>query len=206
LAFDLKREPASLRDRYGWHPLGQNLLLARRLVEAGVRLVSITAFMGKSPGAKYGSQGFVVNCWDMHGNGSPIYGNEWNGLGWCAPRFDEALSALLEDMQQRGLLEDTLIIASGEMGRTPQINKAGTGRDHWPPCFTGLLAGAGIRGGAVYGASDKHAAYVKDAPVTPEDFSATVYHALGVPPETRLGADGFTRPASTGQPILDLFG
>ncbi|OAI48809.1 hypothetical protein AYO44_18645 [Planctomycetaceae bacterium SCGC AG-212-F19] len=205
-AFAIQQEPSRIRDRYGWNPLGQNLLMARRLIEAGVRLASVTAFCGKSPNAKYGSQGFVVNCWDMHGNGTPIFGNEWNGLGWCAPRFDQALSALLEDLEQRGLLENTLVIAGGEMGRTPQINKNGTGRDHWPPCFTTLLAGGGIRGGTVHGASDKHAAYVKDNPVTPEDFAATVYQALGISPETRLGADGFTRPASTGQPLLSLLG
>jgi hypothetical protein len=205
-AFDISQEPTPVRDRYGWNPLGQNLLLARRLIEAGIRLASVAGFCGKSPNAKYGSQGFVVNCWDMHGNGSPIFGNEWNGLGWCAPRFDQGLSALLEDLEQRGLLENTLVIAGGEMGRTPQINKAGTGRDHWPPCFTTLLAGGGIRGGAVHGASDNHAAYVRDQPVTPEDFAATVYQALGIAPETRLGADGFTRPASTGQPLLNLLG
>ncbi len=202
-AFVLEEEPDRVRERYGWHPLGQNLLLARRLIEAGVRLVSVTAFTG-TPNPK---QYWDVNNWDMHGNGSDIFGEGYNSLGYALPRFDQALSALLEDLQQRGLLENTLVAALGEMGRTPRINKGpkGLGRDHWPHCYPALLAGAGIRGGVVYGASDRNAAYPVDNPVTPETFSATVYHALGVPPETRLGRDGFTRPASTGQPLLSLF-
>src|SRR5262249_59411782 len=119
---------------------------------------------------------------------------------------DEALSALLEDLQARGLLDDTLVTAAGEFGRTPKIDAGGKGRDHWPHCYSALLAGGGVRGGRVYGASDRHAAYVRDRPVSPEDFAATVLYGLGVSPETRLGADGFTRPASTGQPITELFG
>lgn len=203
-AFDLGQEPAVVRDRYGWHPLGQNLLMARRLIEAGVRLVSVTAFTGTPKPKEY----WDVNNWDMHGNGSHIFGDGYNSLGYALPRFDQALSALLEDLGQRGLLETTLVVALGEMGRTPRINKGpkGLGRDHWPHCYPALLAGAGVRGGAVYGASDKSAAYPRDNPVGPETFSATVYHALGIPPGTRLGQDGFTRPASTGQPLLSLFG
>jgi hypothetical protein len=207
-AFDIEREPTRVRDHYGLHPLGQNLLLSRRLIEAGVPIVSVTAFTGKSPGANYGGQGFVVNMWDMHGNGSSIFGNEWNGLGWALPRFDQAVAALLEDLGQRGLLESTLVVALGEMGRTPRINKGpkGPGRDHWPNCYTAMLAGGGGRGGRVYGASDKVGGYPRDNPVTPESFGATVLHALGIAPESRLGLDGFTRPASAGEPILDLFG
>jgi hypothetical protein len=201
-AFDLTREPAKVRDWYGMHPLGQNLLMARRLIEAGVRLVGVVAWCGLAPGDKFLS----VETWDMHGNGTPIFGTGWNSLGWAAPRLDEAVAALLDDLHQRGLLDSTLVVAAGEFGRTPRIDGGGKGRNHWPHCYTGLLAGAGIRGGAVYGASDQHAAYVKDRPVSPEDFSATVLHALNVPPETRLGADGFTRPASSGQPIAKLFG
>jgi uncharacterized protein (DUF1501 family) len=203
-AFSLEEETDRLRERYGWNPLGQNLLLARRLIEAGVRLVSVTAFTG-TPNPK---QYWDVNMWDMHGNGSHIFGDGYNSLGYALPRFDQALAALLEDLQQRGLLENTLVVSLGEMGRTPRINKGpkGLGRDHWPHCYPALLAGAGIRGGAVYGASDRNAAYPRDNPVTPETFSATVYHALGVPPETRLARDGFTRPASMGQPLLNLFG
>lgn len=204
-AFDLHREPVKVRDRYGWHPLGQNLLLARRLVEAGVRLVTVTAWTGTAPGEKAGR----TETWDMHADmgfeGHSIFGSTQFGLGLALPRFDEAVSALLEDLEQRGLLEKTLIVVVGEFGRAPKINP-GPGRNHWPPCYSALLCGAGIRGGAVYGASDKIAAYVKDKPVTTEDFGATVYHALGVPPETRLGADGFTQPVSEGKALLDLFG
>jgi hypothetical protein len=200
-AFDLSREPSTVRDRYGRHPLGQHLLMARRLIEAGVRLVGVVGWCGLAPGDKFLS----VETWDMHGNGTPIFAAGWNSLGWAVPRLDEALPALLEDLHQRGLLDETLVVAVGEFGRTPKIDAGGRGRDHWPHCYSAMLAGGGIRGGRVYGASDKHAAYVKDLPVSPEDFGATIYHALGIRPETRLGADGFTRPASAGQPILDLF-
>jgi len=103
------------------------------------------------------------------------------------------------------LLEHTLVVVVGEFGRTPRIN-ANLGRDHYPACYSALVAGAGIRGGAIYGASDRVAAFPRDAPVTPEDFGATLLHALNIPPHTRLSPDGFTRPASTGRPILELFG
>jgi hypothetical protein len=201
-AFDLEREPPSVRDRYGRGPLGQNLLLARRLIEAGVRLVSVTAWTGLPPGEKFRN----VQTWDMHGNGAglgSIFGTGHFGLGWALPRVDESVSALLEDLQARGLLESTLVVMVGEFGRSPRIS--GAGRDHWPTCYTALLAGAGIRGGVVHGCSDKTGGYVRDNPVSPENFGATLFHALGVPPETRLGADGFTHPASKGQPVLSLF-
>ncbi|HJZ56746.1 MAG TPA: DUF1501 domain-containing protein [Gemmataceae bacterium] len=202
-AFDLDREPVRVRDRYGRHPLGQNLLMARRLIEAGVRLVSVTAWTGLPPGEKFRN----VQTWDMHGDGAglgSIFGAGAFGLSWALPRVDEAVSALLTDLDERGLLESTLVVMVGEFGRTPKISNLG--RDHWPACYSALVAGAGIRGGAIYGSSDKTAAYVRDNPVRPEDFGATLFHALGISPETRLGADGFTRPASAGQPILDLFG
>ncbi|MGE3804276.1 MAG: DUF1501 domain-containing protein [Gemmataceae bacterium] len=202
-AFDLDREPPSVRDRYGRHPLGQNVLLARRLIEAGVRLVSVTAWCGLPPGEKFRN----VQTWDMHGNGAGlggIFSNGAFGLGWALPRVDEALSALLEDLEERGLLDTTLVVMVGEFGRSPKITKEG--RDHWPACYTALLAGAGIRGGSVYGSSDANGGYVRENPVSPEDFGASLFHALDVPPETRLGADGFTHPASTGTPIAGLFG
>jgi Protein of unknown function (DUF1501) len=202
-AFDLDREPAAVRDRYGRHPLGQNLLLARRLVEAGTRLVSVTAWAGTAPGAKFVN----VQTWDMHGNGAglgSIFGTGNYGLGWALPRVDEAVSALLTDLDVRGLLESTLVVMVGEFGRSPKV--VNEGRDHWPHCYTAMLAGAGVRGGAVYGASDATGGYVKDNPLGPEDFGATLFHALGIAPETRLGADGFTRPASAGKPRLELFG
>ncbi len=203
VAFDLDRESARMRDRYGRHPLGQNLLLARRLIEAGTRLVSVTAWTGLPPGEAFRN----VQTWDMHGTGpglGSIFGSTAFGLSWALPRVDEAVSALLSDLEDRGLLETTLVVLVGEFGRTPRVS--GEGRDHWPACYSALLAGAGIRGGAVYGASDKIAAYVKDNPVSPEDFGATLFHALDVAPETKLGSDGFTRAVSAGKPVLDLFG
>jgi uncharacterized protein (DUF1501 family) len=203
-AFDVRREPAAVRDRYGWHPLGQNLLLARRLIEAGVRLVSVVGWCGLAPGDKFLS----VETWDMHGNaGIDIFGKGWNGLGWALPCCDQAVSALLEDLEVRGLLEDTLVVVVGEFGRTPRISRGGSaiGRDHWPNCYSAMLAGAGVRGGAVYGASDRLAAYVKDRPISPEDFAATLLHALGIPLQTPVSPDGFSVRASTGRPIVELF-
>jgi uncharacterized protein (DUF1501 family) len=129
-------------------------------------------------------------------------------MGWCLPVLDTALSALLEDLQDRGLLESTLVVVTGEFGRTPRINQlkgASPGRQHWPSCYSAILAGGGIRGGMVHGESDKIGAYVKDRPVRPQDLSATIYHALEVPFEARVTRDGLSRPLSTGQPLLELF-
>ncbi len=201
-AFDLAREPARLRDRYGRHPLGQNLIMARRLIEAGVRLVSVTAWAGTPATEKFRN----VQTWDMHGDGAAlgsIFGTGAYGLGWALPNLDQAVSALLEDLQVRGMLDTTLVVMVGEFGRSPKVVRAG--RDHWPACYSALLAGAGIRGGLVHGSSDKHGGYVRDSAVRPEDFGATLFHALGIAPGTRLGADGFTRPASTGSPVVGLF-
>ncbi len=199
-AFDIEKEPPALRDRYGRNPLGQHLILARRLVEAGVRLVSVVAWTGMKTGEKFLS----VETWDMHGNaGIGIFEDGWNGLGFALPRCDQAVSVLLDDLDDRGLLESTLVVLVGEFGRTPKISKGGSamGRDHWPHCYSAMLAGGGIKGGTVYGASDKTAAYVKDDPVSLEDFTATLYHTLGIDPATRLSPDGFTRPASIGKVI-----
>ena len=152
--FELEREPANLRDRYGRHPLGQHLLLARRLVEAGVSCVTVTGWTGPSPEGGGGSSG--ISSWDMHGGHMGMgnaFGDGSYGMGWCLPRLDEALSALLTDLQERGLLERTLVVVVGEFGRSPRINTPGApGRLHWPDCFSALLAGGGIRGGTVYGA------------------------------------------------------
>jgi hypothetical protein len=202
-AFELEREPAALRDRYGRGPLGQNLLMARRLVEAGVRLVSVTAWTGVPEGEKFVN----VQTWDMHGTGSGLgssFGTGHWGLGWALPNLDQSVSALIEDLDRRGLLESTLVVMVGEFGRAPRIAYAG--RDHWPACYSALLAGGGIRGGQVYGESDKTGAAVLSDPVSPEDFGATLFHALGVPPETRFGPDGFSQQVSAGRPVLPLFG
>ncbi len=208
-AFDIDREDPRVRDRYGWNPLGQNLLLARRLVEAGVGFVTVNGWTGPAPGQTGG--GPPSSSWDMHG-GEMGMGNAFGtgsyGMGWCLPVLDSALSALLTDLQERGLLESTLVVVLGEFGRTPKINQNGgatPGRQHWPSCYSAILAGGGIRGGMVYGESDKIGAYVKDKPVRPQDLSATIYHALGVPFESRITKDGVSRPLSTGQPILELF-
>ena len=199
-AFSVEDESPQLRDRYGRNPFGQNLLMARRLVEAGVRLVNVVAWMGLAPHEKFVS----VETWDMHGNaGVGIFDNGWNGLGWALPRADAAVATLIEDLEERGLLDSTLVVLVGEFGRTPKISRGASaiGRDHCPNCYSAMLAGAGIPGGMTYGASDETAMWVRERPVSPEDFSATVLAALHIDPATRLSPDGFTLPASTGQPL-----
>jgi hypothetical protein len=175
-ALDLDRESPAMRDRYGRNEYGESFLTARRLIEAGVRLVTVN-WMFITPRAK------VYNVWDTHGGlGDLEHGATGYGMlkaPYCLPAFDQAYASLLDDLSQRGLLDETLVSCVGEFGRTPQINAA-NGRDHWPFCYSGVLAGGGIRGGTVYGASDKIAAYVKENPVTPGDYLATVCHACGL--------------------------
>lgn len=201
-AFDLAQEPEKVRDRYGRHPLGQNLLMARRLIEAGVRMVNVTAWCGVPEGEAFRN----VQTWDMHAvlyKGSDnIFGNSAYGLNFVLPRLDQAVSTLLDDLHERGLLESTLVIMVGEFGRTPKFENGDKGRGHWPNAYTALLAGAGIRGGAVYGASDKEGAFVKSDPVSPENFGATVFHALGAP--TRY-PDDLSKRLSAGEPVQALF-
>src|SRR5262245_23715609 len=200
-AFNLDYEPAALRERYGRNEYGESFLLARRLVEAGVRLVTAT-WMYIFP------NGRVANVWDNHAG----YGIHGANTGYdllkspvCIPPLDRAYSALVEDLSQRGLLDETLIAMAGEVGRTPKIN-GDAGRDHWGPCQSALLAGGGIRGGQVYGASDKIAAYPKDSPVSPEDFLATIYHAMGISPENEVrDQNGRPYAISTGKPVTALF-
>ena len=202
-AFRIELEQESTRDLYGRHPLGQNLLMARRLVEAGVRLVSCVAWTGLAAGEEFLS----VETWDMHGNaGIGIFDDGWNGLGFALPRCDQAVAALLTDLEQRGLLETTLVVLVGEFGRTPTISRGAKaiGRDHWPNCYSAMLAGAGIQGGAVYGESDAQAAYVHGGAVSLEDFTATLLTAMGIDSRSRLAPDGFTQPASPGEPITAL--
>jgi hypothetical protein len=201
-AFSIDLEPPSVRDRYGRNEYGNSFLLARRLVEAGVRFVTVT-WMWILPTGK------VSNVWDDHA-GFGICGAK-TGFDLlkspaCIPPLDRAYTALLEDLAQRGLLDQTLVAAAGEFGRTPKINKDG-GRDHWGACQSALLAGGGIRGGQVYGASDKQAAYVKDNPVSPPDFLATIYHALGIDPEAEMrDRDGRPYRICDGKPVMALFG
>ena len=206
-AFELGREPASVRDRYGRHPLGQNLLLARRLVEAGVGFVTVNGWTGSAPGA---GNGPPSSSWDMHGGHMGMgnaFGSGSYGMGWCLPRLDEALSALLSDLKERGMLDDTLVVAMGEFGRSPMINTKGApGRLHWPQCFSAILAGGGIRGGAVYGESDRTGAYVKNNPVHPQNLFATILHALDVPLNPNIANTGISRPITTAEPVHALFG
>ena len=184
-AFDITLEDEAVRDRYGRNKFGQSCLLARRLVERGVRFVTVNMF----------ETVFNEITWDIHGSApfSPI--SCYSDL--VGPMFDNGFSSLLEDLQDRRLLENTLIVAMGEFGRTPKINPAG-GRDHWPGCWTTVFAGGGIQGGRVVGESDEIGALPKDRPVTPAEVVATVYHQLGVDLETELDGPG-GRPV----PIVD---
>lgn len=204
-AFDLEQEPDSVRDQYGRNEYGQSFLMARRLVEAGVRFVNVFWTFFDTKGCQF-------NLWDNHGVPSDVCGIDGQLTGlqqlthqYCTPSFDRSFSALLDDLDQRGLLDETLVAVGGEFGRTPKIN-ATSGRDHWAHCYTQLLAGGGVRGGQVHGASDSHGAYVKDRPVTPDDFAATILHAFGVSPETAIH-DATGRPVrvTTGRPITELF-
>jgi uncharacterized protein (DUF1501 family) len=207
-AFDLTLESDKERDRYGRHPLGQYCLMARRLIEAGVRLVTVTGWPGLAPGE---TQPTVTQVWDTHdeyyhGNDT-MYGNGPWGMQWALPRLDQAVSALLTDLHDRRLLEETLVVMTGEFGRTPKFEGTGRGRGHWPHAYTALLAGGGIRGGSVYGASDSQGAYVQSGrPINHADFGATLFTALGIPAETRYGPDGFAFRVSNGTPLMEIFG
>jgi hypothetical protein len=195
-AFDLSSEPAALRDRYGRTTYGQGCLLARRLVEAGVRFVTVYF------AATIGGQSVTSGGWDTHGfNGHPMYPIMDDYL---LPITDQTLPTLLQDLASRGLLEDTLVVWAGEFGRSPRINNI-AGRDHWPRCYTVLLAGGGVKGGYVYGASDRTGAYPERDPVRPDDIAATMYHLLGVDPHSEI-RDALNRPlpASAGEVLTDI--
>jgi len=204
-AMDLDREPAHVRDRYGRNEYGQSFLMARRLVQSGVRFVNVFWTFFDNKGCQF-------NLWDNHGVESDVCGIDGQLTGrqqlthqYCTPSFDRSFSALLEDLAESGMLDDTLVAVASEFGRTPRINKT-AGRDHWAPSYTQLLAGGGVRGGQVWGASDAQGAYVKDAPVTPDDFSATILHAFGLDAETAI-PDISGRPVrvTTGRAVTELF-
>ncbi len=197
-AFDLDEEPARLRDRYGRNPHGQSVLQARRLVERGVPLVTV---FWPNDGIKN-----VSVYWDTHSR------NFVDHKDRLMPVADRAFSTLLDDLSERGMLDDTLVVWTGEFGRTPMVGQRNSdagagadGRDHWPGCFSTVLAGGGFRGGFVYGKSDRHAAYPAENPVAPADLIATIYHALGVPERQTLpdltGRPHFIRP---GKAIAEL--
>ena len=188
-AFDLSREPAKVRDRYGRNLYGASILVARRLVEAGVPFISVHQEIFRHYGHSY----------DMHEKNFSMLKNH------NLPILDQVYPALIEDLEQRGLLESTLVIVMGEMGRTPRINGK-AGRDHWPQCGFSLLTGGGVRAGTVYGASDKHAAYPVRDPVSPADLVATIYHLLGIDPHLTVH-DRLGRPfpiARGGNPVLSV--
>ncbi len=194
-ALDLSEESPSARRRYGTHTFGQSCLLARRLVEQGVRLVTVNMF----------ETVFNQLTWDCHADGGALATTLEDYRDTLCPMFDQAYSALLEDLHGRGLLEDTLVMATGEFGRTPHLNPRG-GRDHWPACWSALFAGGGVRGGQVIGSSDSLGGEPRDRPVTPAEVAATVYHALGLDPRTTLrGPDGQRLPLADEAPIAELF-
>jgi uncharacterized protein (DUF1501 family) len=171
-AFKLEEEAQALRERYGLTQFGQSTLLARRLVQAGVKLVQVNWFRGPDEPSD-------APCWDSHA------GETKRLREVLIPPTDNAFSALLEDLSQRGMLDETLVICMAEFGRTPKMNGR-AGRDHWGPVFSIAMAGGGIRGGMVYGASDRIGGHPKDGMVRPEDITATIFHCLGYAPETEM--------------------
>ncbi len=194
-AFDLTKEPQAVRDRYGMNRFGQCCLLARRLVENGVRFVTINTFLTV----------FDEITWDIHGS-KPFTSIEGMKDIVC-PMYDQAYSALIEDLDQRGLLDDTLVANVAEFGRTPKVNPAG-GRDHWPNCFTCYFAGGGVKGGRVVGASDPIGGFPAERPVAPGDIVATIFHSLGFDHQSTLpgpaGRPFYLTDLGT-EPIRELF-
>ena len=184
-AFEVQKESEQVREKYGRHTTGQSLLLARRLVEVGVPVVQVNI-------------GNAQN-WDNHGNIFPTLKDR------LLPPLDKGLAALLADLEERGMLEDTFVVLIGEFGRTPKVNNK-AGRDHWGPCFSALFAGGGVQGGRVIGESDPHGGYPVKKPFSPEDFGATVYSVLGIDPESEI-RDRFDRPLrlNSGSVISELF-
>ncbi len=194
-AFDLRHEPGRLRDRYGRNLFGQSLLMGRRMIEAGSRFVTVAWDMA--------IRGDDTSSWDSHRDLSRVMKNH------LLPGLDVGLSALLDDLAGSGLLDETLVIVAGEMGRTPKFENRGQqdGRDHWSYCFPCLLAGAGVRTGITYGRSDRHSAYPATHPVSPADLAATVYQSLGISPDLRI-PDAQDRPVAlveNGRALSSLF-
>ena len=195
-AFDLSQEPDSVRERYGKNRVGQCMLLARRLVENGVRFVTVNTFLTV----------FNELSWDIHGSKPFISVTQMKEQ--VAPMYDRAYSALLEDLDQRGMLDDTLVTGLSEFGRTPKVNPAG-GRDHWPQCFTVSFAGGGVQGGQVVGASDPIGGFPAERPVDPAEVVATIFHSLGIDHTGHLpGPAGRPFPLVDvgSDPIKELFG
>src|SRR5262249_26947742 len=178
-AVQLEREPASMRERYGRSPFGQSVLLARRLIEAGVSLVQVNWYRGADEPPDN-------PCWDSHTDESERLRRV------LLPPTDQAFATLLEDLDQRGMLDETLVVCMAEFGRTPRFNGRG-GRDHWGPVFSVALAGGGVKGGVVHGASDAQGAQPVDGRVQPQDLTATILHCLGIHPDSEI-LDRLGRP------------
>lgn len=194
-AMQVTREPESLRERYGRTAFGTSCLRARRLVEAGVRLVTVNMFASL----------YQSVTWDCHAEPGCLPATLDDYRRVLCPMFDAACATLLQDLHERGLLKRTLVVALGEMGRAPAINHNG-GRDHWTRCWSILLAGAGIRGGHVLGSSDRWAAEPHERPVAPAEVAATIYQALDVAPQTLLTTPtGQLLPVAAAEPIQELF-
>jgi uncharacterized protein (DUF1501 family) len=194
-AFELEREPAALRAKYGAHKFGQSVLLARRLIEAGTRLVQVN-WPREGAAEVAGSP-----LWDTHKN------NASRVRDVLGPQFDRTFATLIDDLDARGLLDETLVVAMGEFGRSPRINASG-GRDHWGACFSVVLAGAGTGGGQVIGSSDRLGAVPDSRPIRPPDLAATIFHFLGLSP-TQEFLDPLGRPRSitdNGMPLRELVG
>lgn len=200
-AFDIEREPAAMHERYGRNRHGQSVLLARRLVEAGARFV--TVYWGKEPQDWADGKGerLANNPWDTHRNHFALVKDS------LTPRADRALAALVNDLAERGLLDETLVVWMGDFGRTPKIDKKYASRDHWPHAFTVVMAGAGLPGGTIDGRTDRHAARVEEHPVSPADLTATIFDALGVDPRSEIrDPRGVSYPISTGRALERLWG
>ena len=194
-AFDIAQEGRSLRDQYGRTTFGQSCLLARRLVERGVSLVTVNMF----------DTVFNKTTWDCHANGGDLSSTLDDYRKTLCPLFDIAYTALLADLAARGLLESTLVVAMGEFGRTYKLNSRG-GRDHWPGVWTVLMAGGGIQGGQIIGASDRYGAEPKDRPVHPSEIAASIYRALDIDPGVPLaGYEERPLPLVQAEPVDELF-
>ena len=198
-AFDISQEPDAVRQRYGDHEWCRQGLLARRLVEAGVSFVTIDL-------SHHGASG----TWDTHGDNIPPYGGIWNGLRPLLPVFDRLITTLVSDLSERGLLDDVLVLAMGEFGRTPKIGTQGSsdGRDHWPIVMSMTIAGGGFRHGQVIGSTERDGGQILERPVTPGDLAATIFHHMQVP-QTTTYLDSRGRPRfviDQGKPIAELCG
>lgn len=196
-AFDLSKEPARIVERYGNHDWSKQALLARRLVEAGVSFVTIDLSNHSASGT-----------WDTHGDNIPPYGGIWNGLRPLLPIFDHLITTLVTDLEEHGLLNDTLVIAMGEFGRTPKLGTQGStdGRDHWPYVMSMVMAGGGFRHGQVIGASSRDGGEIAERPIRPGDIAATIYHHFGVPLDSTY-VDHQGRPLRIiehGEPIREI--